>query len=262
MPADCVASRMSVAPTERASSTSPAGSSRCPVAYWTWLTQMTEVRSSTAAAIVSSENEAGSWRAGARRTSTPVSRASRSQGYVTLGNSRSAETTFSPSPGFSHQATWQSASVACVTTATSSGLAPRSRAAAALRDVADPLLDLVVEPDRPAAGDLAPERLAGVLHRQRLEPVSSPCSGRRPPRARGSRCAARGRGARSRLGRSVDLELEDVGPVVVPGRVEALALLVQARGVELRVEDPLLVVERAGEVGAVRRRGSRCRPGR
>ena len=121
-----------MAPTERASSTSPAGSSRYPVAYWTWLTQMTDVRSSTAAAIVSSENEAGSWSAGASRTSTPVSRASRSQGYVTLGNSRSAETTFSPSPGFSHQATWQSASVACVTTATSSGVAPRSRAAAAL----------------------------------------------------------------------------------------------------------------------------------
>ena len=37
-------------------------------------------------------------------------------------------------------------------------------------DVADPLLDLVVEADRPAAGDLAPELLAGALHRQRLEP--------------------------------------------------------------------------------------------
>ena len=39
------------------------------------------------------------------------------------------------------------------------------------RDVADPLLDLVVEADRPATGDLASERLAGVLHRERLEPV-------------------------------------------------------------------------------------------
>ena len=40
--------------------------------------------------------------------------------------------------------------------------------------------------------------------------------------------------------------------MVVAGRVEALALLVKPRGVELRVQDSLLVVERPGEVGAVR----------
>ena len=38
-------------------------------------------------------------------------------------------------------------------------------------DVADALLDLVVEPDRAAAGDLAAEQLGRMPHRQRLEPV-------------------------------------------------------------------------------------------
>src|SRR5205807_8605987 len=46
-------------------------------------------------------------------------------------------------------------------------------------------------------------------------------------------------------------EAEHVGPVVVPGRVEALALLMQAHRVELGVQDPLLVPERPGQVGAV-----------
>jgi hypothetical protein len=47
--------------------------------------------------------------------------------------------------------------------------------------------------------------------------------------------------------------LQHVRPVVVADRVEALPLCEQARRVELRVEDPLLLVERAGEVRAVRR---------
>ena len=55
---------------------------------------------------------------------------------------------------------------------------------------------------------------------------------------------------------------EHVRPVVVAGRVEALPLLVQPLRLEVGVEDPLLVVERAGEVRAVRARGSPSRRGR
>ena len=40
--------------------------------------------------------------------------------------------------------------------------------------------------------------------------------------------------------------------MVVAGRVEALALLVEPLRIEVGVEDPLLAVERAGEVRAVR----------
>src|ERR671925_2161829 len=47
------------------------------------------------------------------------------------------------------------------------------------------------------------------------------------------------------------LEAEHVRPVVVADRVEALALLVEPRGVEPGVEDRLLVPGRAGEVGTV-----------
>jgi len=46
-------------------------------------------------------------------------------------------------------------------------------------------------------------------------------------------------------------ELKHVGPAVVADRVEALPLGEQARRVELRVEDPLLAVQRPGEVRAV-----------
>src|SRR3954451_2446269 len=49
----------------------------------------------------------------------------------------------------------------------------------------------------------------------------------------------------------VPLEAEHVRSVIVTRRVEALALLVQAPRVELGEEDPLLVPERAREVGAV-----------
>src|SRR5262249_30034253 len=49
-----------------------------------------------------------------------------------------------------------------------------------------------------------------------------------------------------------DLETEDVRPAVVPGRVEALASLVERLRIELRVEDALVIPERAGEVAAVR----------
>jgi hypothetical protein len=49
-----------------------------------------------------------------------------------------------------------------------------------------------------------------------------------------------------------DLEREHIGPVVVADGVEALALLEQSAAIELGVEDPFLVVERPGEVGAVR----------
>jgi hypothetical protein len=48
-------------------------------------------------------------------------------------------------------------------------------------------------------------------------------------------------------------EAKDVGPVVVPCRVEALALFVEPSGLKLGVQDALLAVERAGEVGAIRR---------
>ena len=44
---------------------------------------------------------------------------------------------------------------------------------------------------------------------------------------------------------------EDVRPVVVPDRVEALPLLEQARRLELRVENSLLVVQRPSEIRAV-----------
>ena len=46
--------------------------------------------------------------------------------------------------------------------------------------------------------------------------------------------------------------------MVVAGRVEALPLGRQLRGVEVRVEDALLVVEGPGEVGAVRREDRRA----
>ena len=49
----------------------------------------------------------------------------------------------------------------------------------------------------------------------------------------------------------LDLQAEDVWAVVVARRVEALSFLEEARRLEVRVEDPLLVVERAGEVRAV-----------
>ena len=39
--------------------------------------------------------------------------------------------------------------------------------------------------------------------------------------------------------------------MVVPGRVEPLALLGEASGIELGIEDPLFVVERPGQIGAV-----------
>src|SRR5918996_1624713 len=48
------------------------------------------------------------------------------------------------------------------------------------------------------------------------------------------------------------LEPEDIRPVVVPRRIEALSLLEQPGRLEIGVEDALLVVERAREVGAVR----------
>jgi hypothetical protein len=48
------------------------------------------------------------------------------------------------------------------------------------------------------------------------------------------------------------MKREHIRPVVVAGRVEALSRLEQELGVELGVEDSLLLVERAGEVGAVR----------
>src|SRR3954451_22698722 len=54
------------------------------------------------------------------------------------------------------------------------------------------------------------------------------------------------------------VKLENVRPVVVGGGVAPLAFLVQARWIELRVEHPLLVPERAGEVGAVRREDRRA----
>ena len=200
-----------VAPTERASSTRPAGSRRCPVAYWTWLTQMTEVRWSTAAAIVSSENEAGSASAGASRTSAPVSRATRSQGWVTLGNSRSAETTFSPAPR----------------------LQPPRDLAGRLGRVGDDRDVVHARPREPrdrrarispncfsisssTTESRAPRSPPSSSAACRTAPAparSSPCSGIRLPRARGSRSAARGRGGRSRLRarRCVDLELQHVG---------------------------------------------------
>src|SRR5439155_25783862 len=53
-------------------------------------------------------------------------------------------------------------------------------------------------------------------------------------------------------------QLKNVRPVVMPRRVEALALFVEPLRVELRVEDPLLVPERAGEVGAVRAENRRA----
>ena len=40
--------------------------------------------------------------------------------------------------------------------------------------------------------------------------------------------------------------------MVVAGRVEALAFLVEPNGVKLRVQDSLLIVERPGKVGPVR----------
>ena len=125
---------------------------------------MTAVRSSTAAAIVSSEKEPGSRRAGARR-STPVSRASLSQGYVTLGNSRSAETTFSraePPRDLAERFRGVGHDRHVVGTG-------RKEPCAAARGVPDPLLDLVVEADGPAACDLPAELLAGCLHRDGLE---------------------------------------------------------------------------------------------
>ena len=45
--------------------------------------------------------------------------------------------------------------------------------------------------------------------------------------------------------------MEQLGPVVVARGVEALALLVEPRRLEVGVEDALLAVERAGEVPAV-----------
>jgi len=50
-----------------------------------------------------------------------------------------------------------------------------------------------------------------------------------------------------------DRELEQIRPVVVPGGIEALARVAKAVGLELGVEDPLLVVQRPGEVAPVRR---------
>src|SRR5687768_8420430 len=43
-------------------------------------------------------------------------------------------------------------------------------------------------------------------------------------------------------GRPANRQPEDVRPVIVAGRVEALALLVEPGRIELRVEDPFLVV--------------------
>src|SRR5205823_7532878 len=60
------------------------------------------------------------------------------------------------------------------------------------------------------------------------------------------------------LPRSVDLESKDVGPVVVPGRIETLPRLVQLLRIELGVEDAFLVPQRAGEVTAVRREDGRA----
>ena len=53
---------------------------------------------------------------------------------------------------------------------------------------------------------------------------------------------------------------EHVRPVVVAGRVEALACLEQQVRIELGVEDPLFVVERAGEIACRQGRESRSRP--
>src|SRR5919108_1564598 len=52
------------------------------------------------------------------------------------------------------------------------------------------------------------------------------------------------------LPRGAKLETQDVGAVVMPGRVEALTFGVEACGIELRVEDAFLVVERPREVRA------------
>ena len=61
---------------------------------------------------------------------------------------------------------------------------------------------------------------------------------------------------RRRIGRAsgrIDAEPQHVRPVVVPDRIEALPLREDARRVELRVQDPLLVVQRTGEIRAVGR---------
>src|SRR5919204_3309213 len=50
-----------------------------------------------------------------------------------------------------------------------------------------------------------------------------------------------------------DFQTQHVRAVVVAGRIEALALGVQPRRIELRVENALFVVERPGEVRAVGR---------
>src|SRR5438477_509743 len=50
---------------------------------------------------------------------------------------------------------------------------------------------------------------------------------------------------------SADRQAEDVRPVVVAGRVEALPLLVQPRRLEVGVEDSFPVVERPCEIRAV-----------
>src|SRR4051794_19238885 len=52
----------------------------------------------------------------------------------------------------------------------------------------------------------------------------------------------------------IDGEPEEVRPAVVPDRVETLPLGEQLGGIELCVEDALLVVKRPGEVGAVGRK--------
>src|SRR5687768_12690646 len=56
---------------------------------------------------------------------------------------------------------------------------------------------------------------------------------------------------RESFGAAVNPQLEDVGAVVVARRVEALPLFVQPGRIELGVEDPILVPERASEVGPV-----------
>ena len=80
IPADCVASTTSRAPTAWVASASGEGRTVKPVAYWLWLIATTAVCSSMASTIRSSSRPAGSSRTRTSRTSHPVSSAIRYHG--------------------------------------------------------------------------------------------------------------------------------------------------------------------------------------
>ena len=108
---------------------------------------------------------------------------------------------------------------------------------------------------RSAAGACRRPRPSGRCRARTARRASRPSRAARA-RARSTR-RRRPRRRRRRVAhvRRRDGEREDVGPVVVARRVEALPLRLEPRRVELGVEDALLVLERPGEVA--RRPGAR-----